>query len=384
MIIAFTKDWNDVPTCTTHILRQMGKTMPVLWVNSIGMRRPQLGSGRDLRRITGRLQRAFRGAEWKENHLSVLAPLLLPKARSSLARFLNRRLIRLQTAGFRQQPSALRSPVSSLPSEFWTFVPNAVDFAGCLHESKLVYYCVDDWSKFTNLDAAWLTEKETELLQRANVVFASSRFLEAKCRVIAGNRVHYMPHGVEHTKFATALAPTLPIPPDLLSLKSPVIGFYGNINDWIDFALIKQLAEQRPAWSFVLIGPVYCDVTLFTGVPNVHLLGRREHTELPAYCKGFDAAIIPYRLDHPRMESVNPVKLRELLAGGVPVVASDLPEVRDISQYIHIARTPEDFLTGLERFLAAKPDRTAISAERCADDWSARAAEIRRIVDTTP
>ena len=229
-----------------------------------------------------------------------------------------------------------------------------------------------------------MTEKETELLQRATVVFASSRFLEAKCRVIAGNRVHYMPHGVEHAKFATALAPTLPIPPDLLSLKSPVIGFYGNINDWIDFALIKQLAEQRPAWSFVLIGPVYCDVTLFTGVPNVHLLGRREHTELPAYCKGFDAAIIPYRLDHPRMESVNPVKLRELLAAGVPVVASDLPEVRDISRYIHIARTPEDFLTGLERFLAAKPDRTAISAERCADDWSARVAEIRRIVDTTP
>ena len=417
MIVAFTKDWNDVPTCTTHILRTMGRTMPVLWINSIGMRKPSLASGRDLRRITDRLKRAFRGPEWKENQLSVLSPLLIPQARSSAARFINRQLMRRQTADFRRQTSGLGSQVSGLPSELWTFVPNAADYIGCFGESKVVYYCVDDWSQFANFDAHWLTAKETELLRRATVVFASSRFLEAKCRAIAGDRVHYMPHGVEHAKFATALSPDLPLPADLLAVVGrhcvsaqavsqttiadsqsrptlapgtspfplassppPVIGFYGNINDWIDFAVIRQLAEQRPQWQFVLIGPIFCDISLLQGVPNIHLLGRREHDRLPAYCKGFDAALIPYRLDHPRMGSVNPVKLRELLAAGVPVVAADLPEVRGISAFVRVARTAEEYLTGLERFLADKPDRAAISAERRADDWTARVAEIRRIV----
>lgn len=381
---AFTKDWNDVPTCTTHILREMGKTMPVLWINSIGMRRPQLGSGRDLRRIGQRIRRAFRGPEWKENQLSVLSPLLLPKARAPLARILNQFLLRRQTSGFRSQ-------VSGLQSELWTFVPNAVDFAGCFHERKLVYYCVDDWSKFANLDSTWLEQKEAELLRRADVVFASSRFLEAKCRAIAGDRVHYMPHGVEHAKFAAALASDLPIPADLSSLqsvvcglRSPVIGFYGTLNDWIDFPVIRHLAEQLPTWRFVLIGPVFCDVSVLNGLPNIHLLGRREHDQLPAYCKGFDVAIIPYRLDHPRMESVNPVKLRELLAAGVPVVAADIPEVRNISPHIKIACTAAEYLTGLESFLAVKPDRAAISAARKADDWSERVREIRRIVDASP
>jgi glycosyltransferase involved in cell wall biosynthesis len=378
-IIAFTKDWNDVPTCTTHILRTMGRTMPVLWINSIGLRRPQLGSGRDLRRVTDRLRRAWRGPEWKENRLAVLAPLVIPKARSPLAHCLNRQLLRW-TARW-----------SAADTEFWTFVPSAVDYVGCFRERKVIYYCVDDWSKFTNLDVAWIAQKETELLRRADLVFASSRFLEAKCRAVAGDRVHYMPHGVEHAKFAAALAPDLSIPPDLQQVRShpssliphpsPIIGFYGNINDWIDFPLIRRLAELRPAWSFVLIGPTYCDVREVTGLANVHLLGRREHDQLPAYCKGFDAALIPYRLDHPRMESVNPVKLRELLAAGVPVVAADLPEVRGISAFVRVARTAEEYLTGLECFLAGKPDRAAISAERRDDDWNARVAEIRRIVD---
>jgi glycosyltransferase involved in cell wall biosynthesis len=379
-IIAFTKDWNDVPTCTTHILREMGKTMPVLWINSIGMRRPQLSSGKDIRRIFRKLAGAMRSAELKENQLRVLAPLALPKAETQTVRTLNRWLLR---TGVQR---ALRT-MGDGPLEVWSFVPNAVDYIDAFGKAKVIYYGVDDWSKFPGIDREWVLRCEQRFLDRADVLFVSSRVLEDRWRAVAGNRVHYMPHGVWHAKFAAALSHDLPIPTDLEQIRqsgqqSPVIGFYGNLYDWIDFELVDQLAAARPGWSFVMIGPERCDLSRWRQRPNVHFLGRREPEQLPAYCKGFDAAIIPYKLTDPRMESVNPIKLRELLAAGVPVVAADIPEVRGISQYVRTARSTEDYLTGLETFLTGNFNRAAISEERRTDDWPERVREIRRIVET--
>ena len=374
-IIAFTKDWNDVPTCTTHILREMGKTMPVLWINSIGMRRPQFGSRRDVRRMVRKLGSAFHAAEWKENQLKVLSPLVLPKAHSPLARTINRHL--LSWAVNRE----LEADHNHLQREFWTFVPNAIDYAGYLGESKLIYYCVDDWTLFSNIDCRWISRCEEQLLQRANVIFATSRYLKKKCEQIAGREVHYMPHGVDFSKFASALHESTVIPLDLVPLPRPRIGYFGNIRDWIDFPLLKELTLARPAWSFVMIGPVTSDLSELRNLPNLHFLGRREPNQLPAYCKAFDVALIPYRTDDPRMEAINPIKLRELLAAGVPVVASDIPEVRGISQYVRTAKGKDDFLAALEAILSRKLDRTAISEERRTDDWPVRVREIRRIVD---
>ena len=91
--------------------------------------------------------------------------------------------------------------------------------------------------------------------------------------------------------------------------------------------------------------------------------------------------MIPYKLSDPRMESVNPIKLREMLAAGVPIVTSDIPEVRGISRYVQTAKTAEEFLVALDATLAANYNRNAISAERCTDDWPLKVQEIRRIVD---
>jgi glycosyltransferase involved in cell wall biosynthesis len=192
--------------------------------------------------------------------------------------------------------------------------------------------------------------------------------------------VHYVPHGVSHAQFAAALSDAVAVPADLAAIGGPVVGFYGNILSWIDFDLVAELAARRPGWQFVLIGQVYCDVGRFDGIPNVHFPGRREHGELPAYCKGFDAAMIPYDLKDPRMESVNPVKTLELLSAGVPVVAADLPELRGFGDSVRICRGADGWIDALGAQMK-RTDRRRISESVAGEDWTARVGQIRAIVD---
>ena len=434
-IVAFTKDWDDVPTCTTHVLREMGKTMPVLWVSSIGTRKPQLTHPAHIGRLFKRLASGFRRAELKENNLRVLNPVLIPKAQSRAARWINRRL-------FAWQAGRELEDMGNGRIEYWCFVPNAVDLlpvgAGYEHRTSnrcgeseavpgenrrecqrisksssppnqriiestnhrlprinestnqqiIVYYCVDDWTQFHYLDTEWMARKERELLARADVVFAVSRYLVDRLEKAADDvhnsqftihqspsTIHYAPHGVEYEKFRGAL--NAQPPDDVAHLQKPVIGFYGNIYPWVDLRLVKVLAEKRPEWSFVMIGGVFCDVSIFDGVANVHFLGRREHDKLPHYCAAFDVAIIPYDMRQSRMESVNPVKTRELLAAGVPVVAADVPELRALGEDVLIARTPDEWINAVEKQMS-RDDHDLVSRSVQSDDWANRVDMIRR------
>src|SRR5690606_13415752 len=116
---------------------------------------------------------------------------------------------------------------------------------------------------------------------------------------------------------------------------------YGTLRDWVDLDLIANVAKARPELSFVLIGQVLTDVTRLHGLRNVYLLGQRDHHELPAYCKGFDVGFIPYRVEE-RMQFVNPLKLREYLSAGLPVVSTPIPEVARYRDTCRIAATADD------------------------------------------
>jgi glycosyltransferase involved in cell wall biosynthesis len=240
----------------------------------------------------------------------------------------------------------------------------------------VIYYCVDDWSQFHNLDGAWLQKREEELLRRADIVFAASRFLVEKCRRVAGNRVIYMPHGVDHALFSRALSSETSEPEDLAGIPHPRIGFYGNLHPWVDFGLLESLVTAHPEWHFVLIGEIYCDVSRLRQLANVHFLGRREHKELPAYCKGFDVGIIPYDMKQARMASVNPIKTKEMLAAGVPVVAADVPELRGMGSAVCVCRTREEWDEAIRRQMK-RLDRREISISVAGEDWGKKVQSIR-------
>ncbi len=373
-IVAFAKDWHEDPTSNHHVLRELARSRRVLWLNSLATRTPKLSSGRDLGKIRRKLTEFARGPQNVENDLWVTTPLVLPLPHSPVARAINRQILRTTIRALRYRLGIDRFAL-------WTFLPNTADYIGSLGEDLAVYYCVDEWSMFSYLDRSETVAAERRLLERVDAVFAINHALAEAKRAI-NPRTFVSPHGVDHAQFARALDPALAVPADLAALPAPRIGFYGTLRDWVDLALIAHIARARPAWSIALIGQVLCDVSALRGLGNVHLLGQKRHDELPAYCRGFDAGMIPYRIDE-RMTFVNPLKLREYLSAGVPVVSTPVPEVVRHAHLCRIAAHPDEFVAALDAALAESSPaaRRARSDAMVNDTWSARVAEVTRTVD---
>lgn len=373
-IVAFAKDWHEDPTSNHHVLRELAKTRRVLWLNSLATRTPKLSSGRDLGKIKRKLGEFTKGPQNVENDLWVMSPLVLPLPHSAIARAINRQVLRATIR-------ALRMRLGIKDFQLWTFLPNTADYVGTLGESLSVYYCVDEWSMFSYLDKQQTVAAEQKLLDRVDAVFAINHAL-ADAKRARNEATFVSPHGVDHALFARALDDATVVPADIAALPHPRIGFYGTLQTWVDFELIAHVARARPAWQLVLIGQQLADVSALRGLSNVHLLGQRRHDELPAYCKGFDVGMIPYRIDE-RMAFVNPLKLREYLSAGLPVVSTAVPEVMRYANLCEIATTPDQFIAATERVLAgATPAaRAARSAQMTNETWAARVAAVTKTVD---
>lgn len=373
-IICFSKDWHEDPTSNHHVLRGLARHRRVLWLNSVATRTPKLSSGRDLGKIRRKLGEFAKGPVNVENDLWVFSPLVLPLPHSALAQRANQQILRATIAWLRRKLDLQRF-------QLWTFLPTVADYVGTLGEQLAVYYVVDEWSLFSYLEKERTVAAEKKLLDRVDHVFTVNQALyESKSALHA--HVHLSPHGVDHAAFARALDATTAVPADLEAIPHPRIGFYGTIQDWIDFPLIAELARRRPEWHFVFLGQVLTDAGAIAGLPNVHLLGQRKHAELPAYCKGFDVGWIPYRLDD-RSPYINPLKLREYLSAGLPVASTAVPEVLRYRAHCAIERDAAGFDAAIARLLHEDTPaaRRARSDAMRSETWDARIADIERIVD---
>ena len=373
-IIAFAKDWHEDPTSNHHVLRELARTRRVLWLNSIATRTPNLASGRDLGKIGRKLVEFARGPVNVENDLWVMSPRAVPLPGNEMASAVNRTVLRTTIR-------ALRARLGIDRFQLWTFLPNTAPYVGTLGEEMAIYYCVDEWSLFSYLDKKQTQEAERALLTKVDAVFAINAALaEAKRKL--NPRTFVSPHGVDHALFAKALDPATVVPSDIDRIPRPRLGFYGTLRDWVDFELLAHVARKRPDWQLVLIGQQLGDLSAIAGLPNVHLLGQKPHAELPAYCKGFDVGMIPYRIDE-RMTYVNPLKLREYLSAGLPVVSTPVPEVAKFSKLARVATTADEFVAACEAALQETSDakRHERSAAMKSETWSARVEHVARTID---
>ncbi len=259
------------------------------------------------------------------------------------------------------------------PTICWTYLPNTIDLqlpAGI----TLVYDCADEHTAFPGLiNKATVSQMEKELFARAGVSLASARELWESKRELAP-LVTLIPNGADVEHFNQAMQPGLPVPPELQTLQGPVVGYVGAISAWFDQEMLAAAAHAHPEWSFVLVGPVDTDVSLLDSLPNVRLTGHKPYSVLPAYLKGFDVTVIPFKINA-LTTGVNPVKLYEYLAAGRPIVSSDLPEVRAFRPQVAIAGSGTEFVQKLEQELAAdtlekRVERLEVAGRH---SWQARA-----------
>ena len=242
----------------------------------------------------------------------------------------------------------------------WFYDPMAVPaFAGQMGEILTVYDCMDELSKFRGAPPG-IVDRERELLQKADVVFTGGRRLhELKSR--SHDNCHFYGCGVDGDHFGKArLAETI-VPAEIAMLPQPVVGYFGVIDERLDYELLASLAKAKPDWSIVLVGPVTkVDPKTLPQHPNLHWLGQRPYSDLPALCKGFDVCLMPFALND-STQFINPTKALEYMATGREIISTAVPDVvHNFGSVVRIARSREQFTALCEKALD-QPDAEAIA-----------------------
>jgi glycosyltransferase involved in cell wall biosynthesis len=265
----------------------------------------------------------------------------------------------------------------------WFYSPaTAPAMLGAFNEVGVVYDCMDELAQFRFAHPD-LPRCERLLLSTADVVFTGGHKLyDAKRRY--HRNVHFFGCGVDVAHFAKACSPETPIPPDIANLPRPIFGYFGVIDERIDYDLIAKLASACPDASVVMIGPVVkVDPATLPQAANIHWLGRREYSELPSYVKGFATCLMPFALNE-ATEYINPTKTLEYMAARKPIVSTAIADVvRNFTPIVRVARSHEQFIAFAAR-AAKNPDLVLLGeGVKKADQasWENIVSEMGRLID---
>ncbi|MGI8669919.1 MAG: glycosyltransferase [Aridibacter sp.] len=373
-ILCFSHDWTGDPLSKTHLMRVLSKDNRILWINAIANRMPTT-STKDLSRVVEKLMAFTEPITKVEPNIFVFNPLSIPTYGSSLVRNFNQKFLVWQLKKAMQRME-FENPLNMV------FNPAAGLLAGKLNESEIIYYCVDDYTEFTGV-AKGLKEIEQELFRKSDLVIVSAEKLFDDKKKYNKN-THIIRHGTDWKHFRKSLDEATEIPAEIKDLPKPIIGFHGLLADWVDFELIKKIAEKYKNGSVVLIGKIAVDaeqkVKILDDVKNVHFLGRKPYETLPDYCKGFDVALNPFIINELTL-AANPLKVREYLAAGLQTVSTDIPEVR-ILKYCLVGENHEHFLQQIENALNNPIAKEIISDEIKHESWDAKVDELREIIES--
>jgi len=351
----------------------------VVFLENTGVRAPKV---RDLPRVRQRIRNWWRGTKgFREErpNLFVYSPLVLPFPYSRVARWINRFLLMRSLRRWMRATGFYR-PIA------WTFLPTplALDLLREIDPQLTIYYCIDDLAS-SSLAARRIVPSEQRLFREADLVFVTSEALRRRAARFS-SRVHLFPFGVSFERFDQVRGHDEPPPDDLASLPRPIVGYVGGLHQWVDQELIAATASQMPKASFAIIGPLQTDVSTLERCSNVKLFGQRPHPELPRYVKGFDVGIVPYKLTD-YTANVYPTKLNEYLVMGIPVVATDLAEIRRFNAehggIVAVAADANGFASAVRAALVPTPAATVDQrvAVAHANSWHSRIAAMKRLID---
>jgi glycosyltransferase involved in cell wall biosynthesis len=352
-IVYFGNEWfAENRTSSHHMARRLSAHATLLYVDSPGMRAPT-ASGRDLRRIWRKLSQALQRPTLIQPGLWHCTVPQLPWRKLPGVGRLN------HWFGAWAVRRAMRW-VGIQRAALWFVVPHPSFMLDAVAHDVAIYYCIDDYAAHPGVDAAHISACDLTLTQRADHVFVAPPALVAAKQVI-NPATSFSPHGVDVALFAQTQSPDTVVPALAAALTKPVVGYFGLIAAWTDVELITHLATARPQWRFLLVGHASVDVSALRSLANVTLVGPQPYESLPSWAKAFDVAIIPYRMNQ-QVRNANPLKLREYLATGKPIVSVPTPEVDRFGPLVRVAQEPAAFLAAIED--ALQNDTPAHIAQR--------------------
>lgn len=281
------------------------------------------------------------------------------------------------------------APRAGAPRVLWLYNPHEAHLAQSVPHDLLVYDIMDEYTGFP-WSPRHIAAEESNLLARADWVFAGTGALYDSKRPQAEGRIECILSGVDAGLFSKlAGAPSGGLSDlDAFGRKFKfVAGYAGMIDLRIDQPLIAAAARALPDWGFVFIGPVTEDMSSLCGLPNVLFAGARRYEELPACYRAFDAALLPF-VENNLTRHINPTKMLEYAAAGVPIVARALPDVkRFYSDGAWLYNSPDEFIAHLRALASACPadQATRLAAARqwlAARTWSAIADQMLARLET--
>jgi glycosyltransferase involved in cell wall biosynthesis len=342
-----------------QMMRNFSRLMPILYVNSVGVRMPNFREGRMfLRRITRKLRSLGRGLRRVASNFCVFSPFALPgKFGSSVSRPMLSPQIRL--AAYR---AGIRRPL------VWITCPPAAEVVDRLNPVAVVYQRTDRFELFPGSNRNRLRQFHNQLCQRADLTLFCSRLLFEEEGPNCRNAL-YVDHGVDFDEFAAAALNPAGEPEDMRSIAHPRVGFIGGIDSHtFDPPLLVDVARRLPRMQFVLVGA--CSLPAeWCQLPNVHLLGQRPYESVAAYMAACDVLIMPWNSGD-WIKACNPVKLKEYLAVGKPVVTTEFAELTRYAGFVRRAAGGEEFADQICRALVEKPDADRLRQRVRNETWA--------------
>jgi len=374
VFVVFSDDWGRHPSSCQHLFRRITPHAQVLWVNTVGLRVPRF-SVHDIRRglqvlISWLGPARAAGGPAAPGHSSqaeapeVLRPVMWPSFRRRWLAALNQRLLS------RAVTSALGKTAAGKQAILVSTLPIVPRLFRDKRFVKTVYYCVDDFTEWHGIDGDAMRRMETETVAACDLLIATSTpILESRGPL--SRRSVLLTHGVDAALFANAT----PDPASALAaLPHPIVGLFGVFDQRIDAEALIAAARALPAATFAVVGPVVDrDPGEFRDVPNLRFFGAVPYSELPGQVAHFDVCILPYVLDD-TTRSINPLKLKEYLATGKPVIATPLPEAVKLGEYLILA-APDRFAQEVARAAATPPPRSPnLPGFLTGESWEGKAA----------
>ena len=374
-LVVFADDWGRHPSSCQHLVRHLLPRLDTVWINTLGTRRPRL-SLTDFVRAAGRVHqwiRKGRGrAELPEN-LTVLNPHMYPGFRDNWQRQFNTRLLvgQINTALAAQwgQRDGRRVAV--------TTIPVTADLVGRLDVDRWVYYCVDDFSAWPGLDAAALQEMERKLVGEVDAVLAVSETLQQRIGTF-GRDAELLTHGIDLEHWRPTPEVQLDLPSWWRKISGPVFLFWGLIDQRLDPQWCRSLAQAivPRGGSLVLVGPKQYPDKNLASLPGVQMPGPIDYQHLPKLASAAQALVMPYA-DLEVTRAMQPLKFKEYLATGKPVLARDLPAMRPWSDATDLLGDTDTFVSrALERLsTGTPPEQQAARLRLIHESWSEKARQ---------